>query len=85
MSTPTSRLPLVLVEWADATNPSRGWVSLDRVVRATPQLIQAVGFLLATTRTTVALVQMTDHSGQGGNALIIPRGSVQRIQKLRAA
>ncbi len=76
-------LPLVEVEWSDASS-THGWFEpLEARKEADPVGCLTVGRLIRNDRKVVAVVQTVAEHGKVSEVWAIPRGWVKRVRRLR--
>ena len=75
---------VVLVNWLDAAGGIReGWRSTRKMARLKPAKCQSVGFLLKKTRRAIVVCPHLCHDGDGDGEIVIPRGWVTSIKRLK--
>ena len=91
MASPRKRFgyKLVLVEWDDAALPVSGWTWLDEYETAETVPCVSVGFLIAQTRTSIALApnlgDLNQEREQACGVIRIPRRMVLKMTELRVS
>ena len=85
---PLSEYPLILIEWADSSRLSGGWLDLDEIEDPDPHTCVSVGFLVKEHELgkilvpTVADVRHTENRHTHGG-IMIPRCSIVSERQLR--
>lgn len=75
------KLPLVIVEWGDASTQS-GWTGLADI-KAAPVLVKTVGWLLSETEQCIVMFSSFTKDQDAGEVTTIPAAWVQSVKRLR--
>jgi hypothetical protein len=70
----------VQVKWIDACTPTTHW---NPNIVLEPDHIVSVGFLKKKSKKCVVLIQSDAEGGSQGGFLVIPRGAVRSIKRLK--
>lgn len=79
------KYPLVLVDWEDAgADALSGWMDSEEAEHVDGFPAQTAGFLVRSDKTHVAIAQsIARNGGKVSLLMVIPRGCITRIKKLK--
>lgn len=81
------KLRLVEVEWYDTAAIGGSWGSIAAQRRETNREAllhcRSVGYLLRSDKSVVVLAQNWNSDGQCADLVVIPRGTIKRVRRLR--